>query len=117
LGRSRGGFSTKIHAGCIDEKTRVSLELTSGARHDAPVFEVVLEQCPEMPPLAYVVMDKGDDSDQIRQHLQAREVTPVIPPKRNRKAPILYDTEPYQLREKVERFFNTMKHVRRIATR
>jgi transposase len=117
LGRSRGGFSTKIHAGCIDEKTSVALELTSGARHDAPVFDAVLEHCPAMPQLEYVVMDKGYDSDHIRQHLQDRELTPVIPPKRNRKAPIIYEAEQYQLREKVERFFNQLKQFRRIATR
>jgi transposase len=112
-----GGFSTNIHAGCLDEKTSVSLELTSGARHDAPVFEAVFEQCPEMPHLAYAVMDNGYDRDSMRQHLQDREVTPVIPPKRNRKASIPYDSDQYQLREKVERFFNKMKHFRRMATR
>jgi transposase len=62
-------------------------------------------------------MDKGYDSDPIRQHLRAQEVIPVIPPRQNRKQPILYDTEQYQLREKVERFFNKMKHFRRVATR
>jgi transposase len=76
-----------------------------------------LEQCPTMPQLAYVVMDKAYDSDQIRQHLHEQEVTPVLPPKRNRKQPIVYNAEQYKLREKVERFFNKMKHFRRIATR
>jgi hypothetical protein len=59
------GFSTKIHAGCLDEKTSISFELTSGARHDAPVFQAVFDHCPVMPQLAYGVMDKGYDSDQI----------------------------------------------------
>jgi transposase len=117
LGRSRGGFSTKLHGGCLDEQTSVAFELTSGARHDAPVFEAVLGQCPALPQPAYVVMDKGYDSDQIRQRLRAQEVTPVIPPKRTRKQPISYDPEHYQLREKVERFFNKMKRFRRVATR
>jgi transposase len=93
------------------------LELTSGARHDAPVFETVFDQCPAMPQLAYVIMDKGYDSDPIRQHLQEQGVTPVIPPRQNRKAPIVYDTAQYKLREQVERFFNKMKQFRRIATR
>jgi transposase len=62
-------------------------------------------------------MDKAYDSDQIRQYLQEQEVTPVIPPKRNRTHPLIYDAELYKLREKVERFFNKMKHFRRIATR
>jgi transposase len=70
-----------------------------------------------MPQLEYGVMDKAYDSDRIRQHLQEHEVTPVIPPKRHRKQSMVYDTEQYQLREKVERFFNKMKHFRRIATR
>jgi hypothetical protein len=95
LGRSRGGFSTKFHAGCLDDKTSVSLELTSGARHDAPVFETLFEQCPALPQLIYTVMDKGYDSDQMRQYLQRQEVTPVIPPRQNHKAPMLYDTEQY----------------------
>jgi transposase len=72
---------------------------------------------PALPQLTYAVMDKGYDSDPIRQDLQSREVLPVIPPKRNRKEPIVYDTDQYQLREQVERFFNKLKQFRRIATR
>jgi transposase len=70
-----------------------------------------------MPQLRYVAMDQGYDSEQIRQHLQAREVTPGIPPKRHRQKPISYDAEHYHLREQVERCFNKMKHCRRVATR
>ena len=62
-------------------------------------------------------MDTGDDSTQIRQHLQAQEVTPVIPPRQHRQQAIRYDTEPYRLRETVARFFNKVQHVRRVATR
>jgi hypothetical protein len=62
----------------------VSLGLSSGARHDAPVFETVFDQCPVMSQLACDMMDKGYDSDQMRQHLQAQEVMPVIPPRQNR---------------------------------
>jgi transposase len=95
----------------------VSFELTSGSRHDAPGFAPVFDQRPAMPQLTYAVMDKGYDSAQIRQHLQAQAVTPVIPPRQNRKEPIIYDPELYKLREQVERFFNKMKQFRRIATR
>lgn len=92
-------------------------ELTSGARHDAPVCDAVLDQCPAMPPLASVVMDTGDDREHMRQPLQDRELTPVIPPTRHRQAPIIYDAEPYQVREQVERFFNQLTQFRRMATR
>jgi len=94
LGRSRGGFSIKLHAACLDEQPCVSCTLTSGARHDAPVFERVFEQCPTLPQLTSVVMDKGYDSDHIRQYLQVRDLIPVIPPRQNRKQPMLYDAEP-----------------------
>jgi transposase len=62
-------------------------------------------------------MDQGYDSDQIRQDLQSREVLPVIPPKRTRKKPIVYDTDQYQLREQVERFCTKLKQCRRMAPR
>jgi len=62
-------------------------------------------------------MDKGYDSDHIRQYLQVRDLIPVIPPRQNCKQPMLYDAEPYQMREQVERFFNKLKQFRRVATR
>ena len=62
-------------------------------------------------------MDKGYDSDGIREHLIAQDIVPVIPPKSNRRAPRNYDKVLYKLREKVERFFNNLKQFRRIATR
>ena len=117
LGRSRGGLSTKIHAGCRDERTSVAVVLTAGHCHESPVFETVLAQVPPEPPLTHAIMDKGYDSKRIREPLLAQDMVPVIPPKSNRRAPIDYDKELYKLREKVERFFNKLKQFRRIATR
>jgi transposase len=117
LGRSRGGLSTKIHAGCRDERPGVAVVLTAGPCHASPVFETVLAQVPPAPPLTHAMMDKGYDSDGIREHLIAHDIAPVIPSKSNRRAPLDYDKERYKLREKVERFFNNLKPFRRIATR
>ena len=44
-------------------------------------------------------------------------VTTPIPPKRNRKDPICFSPYLYRARNLVERFFNKIKHCRRIATR
>jgi len=77
----------------------------------------VLAQVPPEPPLTHAMMDKGYDSDGIREHLIAHDIAPVIPSKSNRRAPLDYDKERYKLREKVERFFNNLKQFRRIATR
>ena len=41
----------------------------------------------------------------------------VIPPKRNRTFKRVYDAELYKERNIIERFFNKLKHFRRVATR
>ena len=117
LGRSRGGWSTKIHAGCRDERTGVAVVLTAGHCHESPVFETVFAQVPSGPPLTHALMDKGYDRDGIREHLIAHDMAPVIPSKSHRRAPLDYEQASYKLREKVERFFNNLKQFRRIATR
>lgn len=91
--------------------------LTSGARHDAPVFDQVWEAKPELPALQYAALDKAYASDHIRARLEEEGVEAVIPPKANRTKTIAYDAEQYKLREKVERFFGRLKQFRRIATR
>jgi hypothetical protein len=93
LGRSRDGWSTKIHAGCIEEKTGVSLALTGGACHDAPGCDPVFEQLPPENSLAYGVMDKAYDSHHLREKLSENALTPVIPPKSKRKEAIDYDKD------------------------
>jgi transposase len=91
--------------------------LTAGHCHESPIFETVLAQVPPEPPLTHAIMDKGYDSDRIREQLLAQDMVPVIPPKSNRREPRDYDKALYKLREKVERFFNKLKQFRRIATR
>jgi transposase len=81
------------------------------------VFETVFAQVPPTPPLTHGIMDKGYDSQPIREQLLAHDMVPVIPPRSNRTEPIDYDHDLYKLREKVERFFNQLKQFRRIATR
>jgi len=41
-------------------------------------------------------MDKGYDSNGIREHLIAHDIVPVIPPKSNRRAPLDYDKALYK---------------------
>lgn len=117
MGRSRGGFSTKIHAGCINENTLVSIAITGGERNDAPGFEKVFDNLPKEHNFENAVMDKAYDSDKIREKLGGKNINAVIPPKKNRKEQISYDKERYKLRNKVERFFSKLKQFRRVATR
>ena len=96
LGRSRGGLSTKIHAGCRDERTGVAIVLTAGHCQESPVFETVFAQVPSGPPLTHAIMDKGYDSDDLREPLIAHDIAPVIPSKSNRRAPRDYDKVSYK---------------------
>jgi hypothetical protein len=88
LRRCRGGWSTKIHAGCRDERTGVAIVRTAGQCHARPVFETVLAQGPPEPPLTHAIMDKGYDSNDSREQLRAHDMGPVIPSKSNRTAAI-----------------------------
>jgi transposase len=61
--------------------------------------------------------DKAYDADPLIDTLTRRRITPVIPPKANRKTPRDSDYALYCERNLVERFFNKLKHFRAIATR
>jgi len=117
LGRSSGGFSTKIHFGCLSENHAIAIHITAGQIPDVKGFEPILTELPEDNAIKNSIMDKGYDSDDIREQLADLEIQPVIPPKKNRVIQIPYDTELYKERNRIERFINRMKQFRRIATR
>jgi transposase len=72
---------------------------------------------PARPALEAAVMDQADDREAMRPVRHEQGVEAVIPSKTNRIEEIPYDKEQYKCRQKVERFFNKLKHCRRIATR
>ena len=67
--------------------------------------------------LEAAILDKGYDADRIRERLSLEGIEPVIPPIRSRAKRIDYDRKRYRNRNRIERFFNKLKHFRRIATR
>ena len=64
-----------------------------------------------------LLADRGYDADAIREDIQDRGGTPVIPTKRNRLVQITIDGAVYALRNRIERCFNRLKNSRRFATR
>lgn len=60
--------------------------------------------------------DKGYDSDAIKSDLEPRGIDPVIPTKSNRKVQRTIEGTAYAMRNGIERFFNKIKHSRRVAT-
>lgn len=62
-------------------------------------------------------MDRAYEDDATRSLAENRGFIPVVPPKRNRKEPWLYDKEIYKSRNEIERFFLRIKRFRRVFTR
>ena len=87
--------------------------LTPGQAHDLAGAEPLLD---DIEPQA-LIGDKAYDADVLIETLARRHVTAVIPSKANRKILRPCDFALYCERNLVERFFNKIKHFRRIATR
>jgi len=64
-----------------------------------------------------MIADKGYDSDEYRAALNAKGITPCIPPRRGRKSPASFCKIQYKQRHKVENMFARLKDWRRVATR
>ena len=70
-----------------------------------------------LPPAKQLLADRGYDADWFREALQAKDIEPCIPPRKNRKRKIEYDAALYKQRHKVENMFGKLKDWRCIATR
>jgi transposase len=105
LGRSCGGFTTKIHALCDALGNPLRFVLTGGERHDSTQALPLLDGMRG----DYVLADKGYDADYGAQA--------VIPSRSNSKNPRVYDAHLYKERNHIERLFGKLKQFRRIATR
>ena len=90
----------------------VKFRLTGGHRHDMHEAEPLLTGLSPQ----YVVADKGYDSDGLREQIRRQGARPVIPTRRGFRRR-RYDRTRYRLRNVIERFFNRLKHYRRVATR
>jgi transposase len=113
LGRSRGGFGTKIHVAVDALGNPVTIRLSPGQDADITHAEALLaDHEPEA-----VIGDKGYDSDAFVAAVKERGAEAIIPPKNNRRAPREYDRHTYKERNKAERCVGVLKQCRRVATR
>lgn len=122
LGRSQGGYSTKLHL-LTDSRGRVlSATATPGQRNESTEFENLFSQCPlslhlrSKRPEA-VAGDKGYSSKAIRDWLRSREIKDTIPTRINEAANPRFARKRYRRRNIVERVIGWLKESRRIATR
>src|SRR5437764_13445918 len=69
------------------------------------------------PPDTIVLADKAYDADRLRRQIEAAGAAPNIPPMVNRRRKPCFSPVLYRARNCIERFFNRIKHFRRLATR
>ncbi|MFH9554747.1 IS5 family transposase [Streptomyces sp. NPDC017435] len=136
LGRSRGGFTTKIHLAADGRCRPLALVLTPGHYGDGPQLEPVLELV-SVPRLGVgrprtrpdrVLADKAYTSRKNRRYLRRRGISHVIPERLDQRRhrhnrgsrggrPTGFDRERYKKRNTVERAINRLKGFRAVATR
>lgn len=135
LGRSRGGFTTKLHLAFDGRGRPLSIVLTAGQRHDSTQLEPTLDGIrvprtrgrPRKRP-GQVACDKGYSYPKCRKALRRRGLRHVIPERkdqreqRQKKGPVggrapRFEKAVYRLRSWAERGVNRLKQWRGIATR
>jgi transposase len=108
LGRSQGGFSTKVHLRADGGGKLITLVLTPGQRHEAPVSQLMAQGSvkgakgrPRLRPQR-VVRDKGYSSRAIRRYARQHGIRITIPRKRSERRKGPFDREVYKQRNLVE---------------
>ena len=114
MGRSRGGLTTKVHALTDAHGLPIELVLTPGQAGDCPVAAQLLGHLREN---TIVLADKAYDADWLRRQIEAAGAAPNIPPVAHRRWKPPFSRALYRRRNRIERFFNRIKHFRRLATR
>jgi transposase len=117
FGRSRGGFSTKIHLKTDLDGHPLDFHLTGGEVSDSTEFETSLDIGPDIRP-RFAVTDKGYDSHSNRSAAQARGITPIIPRRENSKQRgRFFPKRLYKLRARIEQTIGKLKRFKRVAMR
>lgn len=65
----------------------------------------------------HLLADRAFDADWLRSDLLERGITPVIPPKSNRRFPAEFDKETYKWRHLIENYFGKLKENRGVEMR
>ena len=74
LGRSRGGFSTKINARTNTEGLPIGVVITPGQAHDVTAFPALMQEIDCDP--EQMLGDKGYDSEAVRRDMSDAVVRP-----------------------------------------
>lgn len=113
LGRSKGGFSSKIHVLVDALGNPLNFIVTGGHVADVTQAHALLAGRSA----TYAIMDKAYDADAVLATLIHQAIIPVIPPKSNRIIQHDYDRHVYKERHWVECCIGKLKQFRRVFSR
>lgn len=123
LGRSQGGFGTKVHLVTDGHGILLAIWVTPGQRHESQAFAVVMLRA-KRPRRAgrrrwpkRVAADKGYSYGSIREWLRRRHIEPVIPTKKGQPRDESFDREAYRRRSRIEQVVGWYKECRALGTR
>lgn len=125
LGRSRGGFSAKLHLRADAHGLPVALHLTSGERHDLLAVEPLFNQGilrtgrrgrPRWKPAA-VIADKAYSAAWLLDVLRCKGIVPIIPNRVDQPSNADFNRHAYRQRNLIERLVSKLKQFRRVAIR
>jgi transposase len=117
VGKSRGGWSTKIHMVAANARCAIGFALSPGQAGDAPEGRALLYSLAQLPSGCHLIMDRAYEGDATRQLALDLEFVPVVPPQCTRLEPWTYKKAMYRRRDEIERLFRRLKGVRRIFSR
>ena len=123
LGRSRGGFGTKIHLVGDSRGNVVGIHITAGQAHESRAFEPTMarrlfhrrhgrRRWPRR-----LAGDKGYSYPRIRRWCRRRKIEPVIPTRKDQPREEDFDRVMYKRRNIIERVVGWYKECRRLGTR
>ena len=115
IGKSRGGYNTKIHALVNEYFQLIGVVLTGGQIHDSECAITLLSTVNLVGKT--VLADKAFNSEKIRVFIQEQGATVCVPDKSNAIIKHNFDAQLYKQRNIVERFFQRIKEFRHIAIR
>ena len=115
IGKSKGGWTTKIQTVADAKERPVAFHLTGGNVSDYVGYKMLPDMVGGQ--VEFLIGDRGYDSDKIWNGLEERDIQPCIPGHRNRKTEVEYDKELYKTRHRIENAFAKFKDWRHIAMR
>lgn len=125
MGRSRGGFGTKLHLALSRTGVPLAATLTPGEKSECQQVGAVLREV-HVPHTGLgrrrtrphvLAGDKGYSFPTVRRYLRTRGIRAVIPTRSNQRSRPHINRVQYRARNIIERVVGLLKESRRLATR